>query len=136
MTVYELLAPWESINTALGLSAPVRDEAHYAELLAFVDEVFEQFVENDQHPIFTLVGLVAERIREYEDRTAPWPDHSTPASRLAFLIDSHQLNQKDLPEIGPQSVVSEILSGKRQINLRQASALSRRFGVPMEVFAG
>lgn len=59
-----------------------------------------------------------------------------PASRLAFLIDSHQLNQKDLPEIGPQSVVSEILSGKRQINLLQASALARRFGVPMEVFAG
>ncbi len=136
MTVHELLAPWESINTALGLSGPVRDETHYAQLLAFVDEVFEVFGANDQHPIFTLVALVAERIREYEDRTSPWPDDSTPASRLAFLIDSHQLNQKDLPEIGPQSVVSEILSGKRQINLRQASALSRRFAVPMDVFAG
>lgn len=136
MSVHALLAPWEAINTALGLSGPVRDEAHYAELLAFVDEVFEQFGADDQHPIFTLVGLVAERIREYEDRAHPWPDNSTPASRLAFLIDSHQLSQKDLPEIGPQSVVSEILSGKRQINLRQASALARRFGVPMEAFAG
>lgn len=136
MSVHQLLAPWEAINTALGLSSPVRDEAHYAELLAFVDEVFEQFGADEQHPIFTLVGLVAERIREYEDRAHPWPDNSTPASRLAFLIDSHQLNQKDLPEIGSQSVVSEILSGKRQINLRQASALARRFGLPLEVFAG
>jgi HTH-type transcriptional regulator/antitoxin HigA len=122
--------------TGLDLSGPVRDEAHHAELLAFVDEGFGQFGANDQHPIFTLVALVAERIREYEDRVHPWPDISTPASRLAFLIDSHRLNQKDLPEIGPQSVVSEILSGKRQINLRQASALARRFGVPVEVFAG
>jgi HTH-type transcriptional regulator/antitoxin HigA len=136
MSVTELLTSWETINTALGLSSPVRDDAHYAELLAFVDEVFEKFGHDDRHPIFTLVGLVAERIREYEDQAHPWPDESTPASRLAFLIDSHQLNQKDLPEIGPQSVVSEILSGKRQINLRQASALARRFGVPMEVFAG
>ncbi len=34
-----------AINDALGLSAPIRDEAHYAELLAFVDEAFEQFGE-------------------------------------------------------------------------------------------
>ena len=118
------------------MSGPVRDDAHYAELLAFVDEVFEKFGHDDQHPIFTLVNLVAERIREYEDRQHPWPDSATPAGCLAFLMESHGLNQKDLPEVGTQSVVSEILSGKRQINLRQAAALARRFGVPMEVFAG
>lgn len=135
MSVTELLAPWQTINSALGLSGPVRDAAHYAELLAFVDDVFTQFGEDDQHPIFTLVSLVADRIREYEDRTHPWPDNSTPASRLAFLMESHQLNQKDLPEVGTQSVISEILAGKRQINLRQARALAERFGVSMEVFA-
>ncbi len=136
MSVTELLASWETINTALGLSGPVRDEAHYAELLAFVNEAFENFGHDDRHPVFTLVSLVAERIREYEDRQHPWPDSATPASCLAFLMESHGLNQKDLPEVGTQSVVSEILSGKRQINLRQAAALARRFGVPMEFFAG
>jgi hypothetical protein len=48
-------------------------------------------------------------------------------SRLAFLIDGHPLNQKDLPEIGPQSVVSETrvdrqprrpLANPRRINIR------------------
>jgi HTH-type transcriptional regulator/antitoxin HigA len=136
MSVNELLTSWETINTALGLSGPVRDDAHYAELLAFVDEVFEKFGHDDQHPIFTLVSLVAERIREYEDRQHPWPDSATPVGCLAFLMDSYGLNQKDLPEVGTQSVVSEILSGKRSINLRQASALAKRFAVPMEVFAG
>lgn len=136
MSVNELLTSWESINTALGISGAVRDEVHYAELLAFVDEVFEKFGHEDQHPIFTLVSLVAERIREYENRQHPWPNGATPAGCLAFLMESHGLNQKDMPEVGTQSVVSEILSGKRQINLRQAAALARRFGVPMEVFAG
>ncbi|WP_374328839.1 type II toxin-antitoxin system HigA family antitoxin [Azonexus sp.] len=129
-----MLAPWQTVNAALGLSGPVRDEAHHAQLLAFVDEAFARFGNDDQHPIFTLVSLVADRIREYEERTHPWPDNSTPASRLAFLMESHGLNQKDLPEVATQSVISEILSGKRQINLRQATALAKRFGVPLELF--
>ena len=54
MSVTDVLAPWAAINDALGLSAPIRDEAHYAELLAFVDEAFEQFGGNDEHPIFGL----------------------------------------------------------------------------------
>lgn len=120
----------------LVLSGPVCDDTHYAALLAFVDEAFEKFGHDDRHPIFTLVGLVAERIRDYEERQHPWPDSATPAACLAFLMESHGLNQKDLLEVGTQSVVSEILSGKRQINLRQANVLAKRFGVPLKVLAG
>lgn len=132
MSVADLLAPWAAINAALGLAAPIRDEAHYNELLAFVDESFERFGGDDAHPIFGLVSLVADRIREYENRAHPWPDSSTPASRLKFLMNEHGLSQKDLPEVGPQSVVSEILTGKRTLNLRQVKALATRFHVPME----
>jgi HTH-type transcriptional regulator / antitoxin HigA len=136
MSVSELLAPWETINAALGLSGPVRDEAHYGELLAFVEEAFERFGDDDRHPIFALVSLVAERIRAYETQAHPWPDDSTPDSRLNFLMEAHALSQKDLPEVGPQSVISEIVTGKRKINLRQAQAFARRFAVPIEVFVG
>ncbi len=132
MSVTELLAPWAAINAALGLSAPVRDAAHYAELLAFVDECFERFGADDKHPVFALVSLVADRIREYESRVYPWPKSSTPASRLAFLMQQHGLRQSDLPEIGAQSVVSDVLAGKRALNLRQTKALAKRFSVPME----
>jgi len=86
------------------------------------------------HPIFTLVDLVAERIREYEGHVHPWPDNSTPASRLAFLMEQHGLRQCDLPEVGAQSVVSAVLAGKRALNLRQTQALARRFSVPMEAW--
>jgi HTH-type transcriptional regulator / antitoxin HigA len=136
MSMSELLVPWETINATLDLSGPVRDEAHYAQLLAFVDEAFERFGSDDQHPIFALVSLVAERIQAYELKVHPWPDNSTPASRLGFLLEAHGLSQKDLPEVAPQSVISEIISGKRKINLRQAQALASHFAVPMEVFAG
>lgn len=130
-----VLASWDAVNTVLGLSAPVRDEAHYAELLAFVEECFERFGAQDSHPIWALVDIVAQRIKAYEDRLHPWPDASTPATRLTFLMDQHGLRQSDLPKVSAQSVVSDVLSGKRKLNLRQTQALARRFGVPVLVLS-
>lgn len=134
MSVTEILAPWESVNAALGLSGPIRDEAHYAALLAFVDECFDRFGADEHHPVFTLVDLVADRIREYEDRVHPWPD-LPPNELLRELMTEHGIKQGDMPEVATQSVLSEILAGKRAINLRQAKALAARFGLPMDVFA-
>lgn len=134
--VAELVEPWIAINAALGLSTPVRDAAHYAQLLAFVDECFERFGGQEGHPIFSLVELVTSHIREYEDKLNAWPDASTPASRVAFLMEQHGLRQCNLPEVGAQSVVSAVLSGKRKLNLRQAHALSKRFGVDVGLFIG
>ena len=136
MTVTDVLAPWAAIHAAMGLGGPVRDEAHHAELLSFVDECFERFGGDDAHPIFVLVDLVARRIADYEVNALPWPDTSTPATRLAFLMQQHGLRQCDLPEVGAQSVVSAVLAGKRALNLRQTQALARRFGVPMEALTG
>ena len=98
-------------------------------------ECFDRFGVDEHHPIFSLVDVVADRIREYEDRVHPWPDTTTPASLLAYLMAERGLKQSELPEVGPQSVVSEVLSGKRALNVRQAKALAVRFQVPMEVFA-
>ena len=49
-------------------------------------------------------------------------------------MEQHGLKQADLPEIGAQSAVSAVLGGKRQLDLRQVSALSKRFGVPADAF--
>jgi HTH-type transcriptional regulator/antitoxin HigA len=136
MNMSEILAPWGAVNAALGLASPIRDDAHYAEMLAFVDECFDRFGADDTHPVFALVDLVAGRIRAYEDRAHPWPQTSTPPSRLAFLMQQHGLRQCDLPEVGAQSVVSAVLSGKRELNLRQARALALRFQVPIDSLVG
>lgn len=53
---------------------------------------------------------------------------------LRYLMREHGLTQGDLPEVGTQSVMSEILSGKRQLNVRQIRFLTERFGVPADVF--
>ena len=40
----------------------------------------------------------------------------------------------DLPEPGYQGLVSEVLSDKHQLNVRQINALAERFGVSAGVF--
>ncbi|MEF8761585.1 MAG: helix-turn-helix domain-containing protein [Candidatus Accumulibacter sp. UW25] len=135
MSVTDILAPWATVDAALGLSGPIRDEAHYEALLAFVDECFDRFGAEEHHPVFALVDLVADRIREYEGRVHPWPDTLSSTGMLAYLMEEHGLKQSDLPEVGTQSVISDLLTGKRRLNLRQVRALASRFHVPMEIFA-
>ncbi len=50
------------------------------------------------------------------------------------MMREHGLTQSDLPGVGAQSVVSEILSGKRQLNLRQVRWLAEHFKVPVDMF--
>ncbi len=73
-------------------------------------------------------------VRDYEDRNVEIPD-AEPAAVLRFLMEQHGLRQTDLAELfGSQSNVSEALSGKRKINVRQARVLAKRFGVSVAVF--
>lgn len=51
-------------------------------------------------------------------------------------MQQHGLKQSNLPEIGTLSVVSEILKGKRKLNVRQIAKLSARFGLPADTFTG
>lgn len=140
MNLNDISAHWVALHEQLGLGAPVASKAQYERLLACVDALMEDYDDRPGNPLGGLLLLLAERIREYEERTRPWPwpwpETSTPASLLAFLMEQHGLRQFDLPEIGPQSVVSAVLSGKRELNLRQVKLLAARFRVPMEALAG
>ena len=60
---------------------------------------------------------------------------ASPADVLRFLLERHGLRQRDVAaELGGESVVSEVLSGKRKLNTAQIEQLSRRFRVSPAVF--
>ncbi len=81
------------------------------------------------HPLLLLVtDFEARHSRAGQSRV-------TARDRLEFLMEEHGLRQADLrDELGGQPVASEILSGKRRLNLRQIRALARRFQLPPAVF--
>ncbi len=80
-----------------------------------------------------LVDIVGDLVADYEAAHHSIPE-ATGRQALRFLMNQHGLKQADLPEIGSQGVVSEVLAGKRELNIRQVRALSERFGVSAATF--
>lgn len=107
------------------------DEAGYEHALAWV----ELLVNNREHPLYDLLDLLVPRVEAYEQKHHPIPD-APGAEVLRFLMEQHGLAQGQVPEVGTQSVVSEVLSGKRRLNVRQIERLAARFRVSPAVFMG
>jgi HTH-type transcriptional regulator / antitoxin HigA len=59
---------------------------------------------------------------------------SSGADMLRHYMEEIGLSQSDLPEIGSQGVVSEVLNGKRDLNIKQIRRLAQRFHVSPAVF--
>ena len=80
-----------------------------------------------------LIDVVAYFVEAYETEHYAIPD-CPPHEMLRYFMEQHGLSQSDLPEIGNQGKVSEILSGKRRLNARHIKALAERFKVNPAVF--
>ena len=101
---------------------------------ALLDHLLAVVGDNEDHPLGDLLEIIGTLIEQYEDQCYPI-DPAKPRELLQFLMKEHDLKQADLQkELGSQGVVSEILSGKRAINARQAKALAQRFGLSPDLF--
>ena len=76
------------------------------------------------------LGILVEA---WESQLVPFPGPSR-IGALRFPMEQHGLRHGNLPEIGTQSVVSEVLAGKRELTSRHIAALRQRFGVSADVF--
>ncbi len=130
--VKRLLPVWEQFRRATDI-APIRDDAHYARMTALLEALLEEAAGDENQPAMELVDIVGDLIEDFEADHYPLPE-ATGVEALKFLLEQHGLKQSDLPEIGSQGVVSEILAGKRDLNIRQVRALSERFGVAAATF--
>jgi HTH-type transcriptional regulator/antitoxin HigA len=132
----DMLTPaWRELQTKSPVKLrAVENERHYRAMVDFMNELLDKVGERETHPLMGLLDAVTFFVRDYEDRNVEIPN-AHPAAVLRFLMDQHALRQADLADVfGSQSNVSEILSGKREINVRQARALAERFRVSPAVF--
>ena len=107
---------------------PIRTRSHYRQAVRALNELLDAGAGDEDHPLADLVATLGELIGDFED-AARTPRDTDPAGVLRFLMRQHALTQSGLLEIGSQGVVSEVLSGRRALNVRQINALARRFGV-------
>jgi HTH-type transcriptional regulator/antitoxin HigA len=110
-----------------------KNEADYDALVAALDELLDLVGEDESNPLMSLVDILSDWIEAYDHEHRPMPIASG-VDVLRAMMREHGLSQSDLPGLGTQSVVSEILSGKRKLNLRQIKWLAERFGVSVETF--
>lgn len=111
----------------------IRDETDYDQTVAVMNSLLDAGASNETHPLAGLAQTLGLLIADYDD-THYRPQAVSPAATLRLLMEQHSLTQADMSDIGSQGVVSEILNGKRALNLRQIKALSKRFKVPPAVF--
>lgn len=127
-----LLPAWEQFRAATDIT-PIRDENHYTRMVEMLEALLGETAGNEQHALIGLVDIVGDLIEDYESEQEPLPE-VTGIDALKFLMEQHNLKQSELVEIGSQGVVSEILTGKRELNVRQVRLLADRFGVSAATF--
>lgn len=116
-------APLLAIRNAREYDAAVK------KLNALVDEVGD----NPKDPRYRIIETLSVLIESYDAEHHALPDASG-IEVLKYLMEEHGLGQGDLPEVGSQGVVSEILHGKRQLNVHQIEKLAARFGLSPAAF--
>ncbi len=107
-----------------------RENEAYTEILYELDQRSKRLTAAEKE----LADLLTLLIEDFEEKRYPIP-RAKPVDVVRFLMEQHNLLQKDLVGVfGTRSIVSEVLSGKRELNKEHIARLSARFHVSPEVF--
>jgi HTH-type transcriptional regulator / antitoxin HigA len=126
----EAIKHWEYIASIV--KYPKTDK-EFNKLVKQLDELLDIVGNDENHRLMSLIDVISTLITVYEQENIQIPK-AKGVDALKFLMEAHHLNQSDLPEIASQGVISEILHGKRELNLRQIKLLAKRFHVNPATF--
>ncbi len=121
---------WPTIKSMF--SVP-HSEDEYQNLVGVLDSLVDEVGNTQDHKLAPVMETIGNLIENYENQKHEIKEAS-PIDALKYLMLEHGLKQSDLKEIGSQGVVSEILMGKRTLNLEQIKKISIRFHVSPLVF--
>jgi HTH-type transcriptional regulator / antitoxin HigA len=111
----------------------IRTEREYDAAVERLNSLVNEVGDSPKDPRYRLIETLSVLIEAYDREHHSLPEASS-IEVIRFLMEEHGLTQKDLPEIGSQGVVSEVLAGRRALNVRQIQGLAARFGVDPGAF--
>jgi HTH-type transcriptional regulator/antitoxin HigA len=107
-----------------------KENEAYTEILYDLDQRYNALTLAERE----LADLLTLLIEDFETKRYRLP-RSKPLDALRFLMEQHELRQKDLVGVfGTPSIVSEVLSGRRELTTTHIKRLSQRFHVSPELF--
>ena len=111
----------------------VRDEDEYDKAVETLNALIDEVGTDEQHPLYELLDTLGTVIHAYEEKHYPVPECSG-VEALKFLMEEHQLEPKDLPNLGSSDTVLEILNGDRDLTVTHIRTLAERFQISPAVF--
>lgn len=128
----ETIQHWKHISPII--HDPQNDD-EYNKLASMLDQLLDIVGGNESHELMGLVDVISYMITQYDENHEDHLKKGSGIDALKFLMEQHGLDQCDLKnEIGSQGVVSEILNGKRQLNISHIKKLAERFHVTPATF--
>jgi HTH-type transcriptional regulator / antitoxin HigA len=127
-----LLKTWKPFRDTLGFSS-IRTAKDYKRATAVMNQLLDEVGEVETHPLADVLDYLGNQVAAYEAEHVHIPD-APPGDVLRFLMEQHGLSQSALKDCAPQSRISEILNGRREISKELAKALARKFKVNVGVF--
>lgn len=126
-----------TLSTHLPFISGIESEAQYHEALEVMDELVEDYENN-----LILIEALSNLIARYEDNcdslfdfNRRQDDIDPSIATLRVLMHEHKLSLSDFEnEIGKKSLVSQILSGKRNLTRDHIQRLSNRFNISPALF--
>lgn len=126
----------EQLDTLSALLSACYDEIDSDEDLELRMQIIDELYSysTDTGDIATqFAELIADRVYEYESKTIVIPELSH-GELLSFLLKNKNMKQSDLKFIASQSVISDVVNGKRKLTVEQIKKISSFFEVPSSVF--
>ena len=118
--------------------APVQSDAQMRQANKMIDRLVNYLSDepnsSEAAEVSKYLSVLSDLVSAYESKRFHF-EKSESRDVLAYLMEANQLKQSDLEdEIGSQSVVSDILSGKRNLNIGHIKRLAERFKLSPAVF--
>ena len=109
--------------------------SEYTQLALMLDDLLDIVGEDESHELIGLIDVIGQMLTQFDEKNPEPIETGSALDALKLLMEQHNLNQNDLQtELGSQGVVSEILNGKRQLNLAHIKKLANRFNVSPMTF--
>ncbi|WP_395947283.1 type II toxin-antitoxin system HigA family antitoxin [Caedibacter taeniospiralis] len=126
------------INKSWSLLMPYieayKTKKQYEESKKLLRELMKLSADEKTQEIQSFARALAKQVNNYESKHFSFENSANAKDVLLYLIKMYGLTQKDLPEIGSQSLVSKILKGERELTLTHIKALSKRFNVSVNIW--
>jgi len=128
----QIAQAWDNLQSLIPVS-PIRNEQQYDQALKKLHELLDIVGDDERHPLYEVLDTLGTLIHAYEENHYP----ASPVSGIAvlkFLMDEHQLDASDLPELGSNEMIAELLEGRRELSVENIRVLSKRFNLSPATF--